>query len=53
MSMSFSGRKKTVRMFKEKLISKLVVKALKARNADPSVYNFIKRALRGNHLHKR
>lgn len=27
------------------LISKLVVKALKARNADPSVYNFIKRAV--------
>lgn len=28
-----------------RLISKLVVKALKARNADPSVYNFIKRAV--------
>ncbi len=28
-----------------RLISRLVVKALKARNVDPSVYNFIKRAV--------
>lgn len=32
-------------LFLSKLISKLIVKAMKLRNVDPSVYNFIKRAV--------